>query len=152
MNRRDFVNRLASVIGVSALNPIFASAQAGPNGALPASNGPPRQLGVVNRLIEINGKAAKVFGLAQPDGTPGLVLGAGDSFDVALTNSIDAPTLIHWHGLTPPWPMDGVPDNPAAPLAPSETRRYAFPVGRGGTHWMHARRAWAIWRPPSWST
>ena len=34
--------------------------------------------------------------------------------------------------------MDGVPDNPAALLGPSETRRYTFPVGTGGTHWMHA--------------
>jgi len=139
MNRRDFVNGLAAIIGASAaLDPILASAQAEPNGTLTASNGAPRQLGVVNRVIEINGKAAKVFGLAQPDGTPGLVLDAGGGFDVALTNSIDAPTLIHWHGLTPPWAMDGVPDNPAAPLAPAQTRRYAFPAGRGGTHWMHA--------------
>ena len=142
MNCRDFLNRLATgaaAIGApTAFSPIVAWAQAKPIGSLPASNGAPRRLGVVNRVIEINGKAAKVFGLARPDGTPGLVLGAGRSFDVALSNTIDAPTLIHWHGLTPPWAMDGVPDNPAAHLAPSDSRRYVFPVGNGGTHWMHA--------------
>ena len=47
-------------------------------------------------------------------------------------------TLIHWHGLTPPWDMDGVPENPAAPLPAGQSREYAFPVGPGGTHWMHA--------------
>ncbi|MCY1221157.1 hypothetical protein D9M68_219470 [compost metagenome] len=34
--------------------------------------------------------------------------------------------------------MDGVPDNPAALLSATETRRYTFPAGAGGTHWMHA--------------
>ncbi len=142
MNRRDFLNRLmtgTAVLGASAISrPIEAWAQAEPNGPPLASPGASRQLGIVNRTIEINGKAARVLGLTQPDGTPGLTLDAGTSFDVALSNGIDAPTLIHWHGLTPPWAMDGVPDNPAALLKPAETRRYAFPVGAGGTHWMHA--------------
>src|SRR5262249_62430720 len=31
----------------------------------------------------------------------------GDRFAVTLENRIDEPTLIHWHGLTPPSPQDG---------------------------------------------
>ncbi len=142
MNRRHFLNRMmagAAAFGTSAaFHPIEAWAQAAADAAPPASNAAPRPLGVVSRTIEVNGKAARVFGLAQPDGTPGLTLDAGSSFDVALSNRLGEPTLIHWHGLTPPWPMDGVPDNPAALLGPSETRRYTFPAGAGGTHWMHA--------------
>lgn len=34
--------------------------------------------------------------------------------------------------------MDGVPENPAALLAAGQSRDYAFPVGPGGTQWMHA--------------
>lgn len=90
------------------------------------------------RTIDVKGKSARVFGLVQVDGRPGLALDAGTEFDVALSSAIDQPTLIHWHGLTPPWAADGVPDNPAALLQPVETRRYTFPVGAGGTHWMHA--------------
>ena len=142
MNRRHFLNRMmagAAAFGTSAaFHPVNAWAQAAPDAARPAANAAPRPLGVVSRTIEVNGKAARVFGLAQSDGTSGLTLDAGSSFDVALSNRIDEPTLIHWHGLTPPWTMDGVPDNPAALLGPSETRRYTFPVGTGGTHWMHA--------------
>ena len=141
MNCRDFLNGLASgtaVFGASAaLYPIEAWAQTERNEAQ-ASNRAPRQLSVLDRTIEIKGKPAQVFGLIQPDATPGLTLDAGSDFDVALSSDIDASTLIHWHGLTPPWTMDGVPDNPAALLKPSETRRYTFPVGAGGTHWMHA--------------
>jgi FtsP/CotA-like multicopper oxidase with cupredoxin domain len=62
----------------------------------------------------------------------------GESFNVALTNELSEPTLIHWHGLTPPWPMDGVPDKPAPLMKPGETRTYAFPVADPGTYWMHA--------------
>ena len=55
-----------------------------------------------------------------------------------LTNQLSEPTLIHWHGLTPPWPMDGVPDTPAPLMKPGETRTYAYPVADPGTYWMHA--------------
>jgi FtsP/CotA-like multicopper oxidase with cupredoxin domain len=97
-----------------------------------------QKLNIVKRTIEVNGKAANVLGMTRPDGAPGLILDADSVFDVELANQIDAPTLIHWHGLTPPWEMDGVPDNPAAPINPSEVRRYTFPLAAGGTHWMHA--------------
>ncbi|WP_429925670.1 multicopper oxidase family protein (plasmid) [Agrobacterium vitis] len=138
MKRRDFLNGLmvgAAALGTSAaLRPMRVLAQDTAVKTSPA----PRILSISYRTIDIKGRSARVFGLAQPDGRPGLALDAGTEFDVALSSSIDAPTLIHWHGLTPPWAADGVPDNPAALLKPSETRRYTFPVGAGGTHWMHA--------------
>lgn len=96
----------------------------------------PVRLSVAKRNLEINGKAAEVLGLVQSDGSHGLALDT-DVFDVELVNAIGEPTLIHWHGLTPPWAQDGVPDNPAALLNPSESRRYLFAAGKG-THWMHA--------------
>ncbi|TCU08619.1 multicopper oxidase family protein [Rhizobium sullae] len=138
MKRRDFLNGLmvgAAALGTSpALHPIRTWAL--DSAAKPSAS--PRALSVGYRTIDVKGRAARVFGLVQPDGRPGLALEAGTEFDVALSSAIDEPTLIHWHGLTPPWAADGVPDNPAALLQPSETRRYTFPVGAGGTHWMHA--------------
>lgn len=138
MKRRDFLNGLmvgAAALGTSAaLRPMRSLAQDSAVKTSPA----PRRLSVGYRTIDIKGRSARVFGLVQPDGTSGLALDAGTEFDVALSSSIDELTLIHWHGLTPPWAADGVPDNPAALLRPSETRRYTFPVGAGGTHWMHA--------------
>lgn len=128
MNRRELIlGALAAGVALPSLKP--ALAQQAP---------PPAMLAVTRRTLEVNGKAASVFGLARPDGTPGLTLNAGETFRVALTNAADAPTLVHWHGLTPPWAQDGVPDMPAPLLAVGETRQYEFPVGPGGTHWMHA--------------
>ncbi len=125
MRRRDFLNGLVTGAAILAAPPGFAG-------------GTTRRLDIVSRTIEVNGKPAKVFGLTQPDGTQGLVLDAEAGFDVTLANRMAEPTLIHWHGLTPPWVMDGVPDNPKPLLQPGESRAYAFPLSRGGTYWMHA--------------
>lgn len=107
----------------------------------PARGAPPStttSLNVVRRSIEVNGKAASVFGLQQASGATGLRFRAGDSFDVLLGNETDESTIIHWHGLTPPWPNDGVGDAPSPLIGAGEERHYAFPVGTAGTHWMHA--------------
>lgn len=140
MDRRDFLHGLmagAAAYGSSALHSATALAGSG-SASSDAAAAAPRRLAVSHRTIEVKGRSARVFGLGPSSGVPGLTLDAGGSFDVALTNELDAPTLIHWHGLTPPWEQDGVPDNPAALLRPGETRRYGFPAGAGGTHWMHA--------------
>ncbi len=128
MKRRKFLQGIAAGAVAAVASPLAALAGAGE----------PQKLSVVSRTLEVNGKAAKVFGLQRADGQPGLMFDAGETFDVELVNAIDEPTLVHWHGLSPPWVMDGVPDNPAPALKPGESRRYNFPVGEGGTHWMHA--------------
>jgi len=79
--------------------------------------GPVTVLRVQRRSIEVNGKPASVLGIRQPDGTPGLTTEVGKQFRVRVENELDVPTLIHWHGLTPPWQQDVVPDisGPAIP-------------------------------------
>ncbi|MBV2187498.1 MAG: multicopper oxidase domain-containing protein [Rhizobium sp.] len=128
MFRRDFLKTLA--VSAAALSPLASAvARAGTSTS---------ELVIGKRILEVNGKPASVFGLTNRAGGPGLVLDAGTRFDVLLNNQSGEETLIHWHGLTPPWEMDGVPGNPSALLPPNATRAYDFPVGRGGTHWMHA--------------
>ena len=95
-------------------------------------------LRVVRRTIEVNGKAASVFGLQQSNGTVGLRFRAGDAFDVLLRNETAEATIVHWHGLTPPWPSDGVADAPQPLIAAGADRAFDFPVGAPGTYWMHA--------------
>ena len=128
MYRRDFLKTLA--LGSVALSPL---GHAWSNSATQTS-----ELVIGKRTLDVNGKAASVFGLTDKAGNAGLVLNAPSDFDVLLRNESDEETLIHWHGLTPPWELDGVPGNPAALLPPKESRAYNFPLPRGGTHWMHA--------------
>jgi FtsP/CotA-like multicopper oxidase with cupredoxin domain len=136
MKRRDFLKlSMAGVAGLAATPatrlPAWAQASA-PVG--PAATA----LKAVKRSLDINGKSANVFGLVQDNGAPGVAIEPGGAFDVSLVNDLAEPTLVHWHGLSPPWPLDGVPDVPAPLMKPGETRRYAFPVPEPGTYWMHA--------------
>ncbi|HEX6120394.1 MAG TPA: multicopper oxidase domain-containing protein [Dongiaceae bacterium] len=112
-------------------------------GALPArgsSHQAPVEIAIGTRVIEVKGKAAKVFGLTQPDGTRGLVMKAGERFHVRLANGIGEPTLIHWHGLTPPNGQDGVPGVTQPLLQPGQSYDYDFPVALPGTNWMHSHQ------------
>lgn len=103
-----------------------------------AANDSPISLEVTGRSIEVNGKAATVYGIQQPDGTHGLYTAAGRRFRVRLANRLSEPTLVHWHGLTPPYQQDGVPDLSQPVLAPGATYDYDFPLARPGTYWMHS--------------
>src|SRR5882724_7108377 len=101
---------------------------------------PPTVLRLERRSIEVNGKAASVFGIRQPNGTFGIRTEVGKRFRVRVENGIDEPSLIHWHGLTPPWQQDGVPGISGPPIPPGGTADYDFPLRFGGTFWMHSHQ------------
>jgi FtsP/CotA-like multicopper oxidase with cupredoxin domain len=100
--------------------------------------GKARRLTAGRRTIEVNGRAASVFDLRAEDGRSGLVIEPGERFSPALDNQTGEPTIVHWHGQTPPAVEDGVTQTGyAGPLAPGESRTYDFEP-RPGTHWMHS--------------
>ncbi|TGD60586.1 multicopper oxidase family protein [Tabrizicola sp. WMC-M-20] len=94
-------------------------------------------LRAATRTLDINGRAATVYGLQNVAGGQGLILDPGQRFALDLTNDLDVETIIHWHGQIPPNAQDGVPGLPMPLLTPGERRSYDFaPVP--GTHWMHS--------------
>ncbi|MGE3289829.1 MAG: multicopper oxidase family protein [Geminicoccaceae bacterium] len=125
--RRDFLAGATTLATGVLARPSFGT------GTAPIS-----PLAVETRTIDVSGRAAKVFKLAQPDGTPGLTLPAGGTFRVDLTNRLAKPTLVHWHGLTPPQGQDGVPVLQQQELAPGSTYSYDFALTKPGTNWMHS--------------
>ncbi|MEC8380665.1 MAG: multicopper oxidase family protein [Myxococcota bacterium] len=60
----------------------------------------------------------------------------GDTVIVHLTNQLEAPTTIHWHGIDVPNNMDGTP-LVQPPVQPGDTFTYQFTVDRAGTAWYH---------------
>ena len=96
------------------------------------------ELRVASRIIEVNGRAAKVFGIVNSRGGNGLSLMLGEKFRARVKNDLDVETLLHWHGLNPPSAQDGVPMLSQAPLKPGESFDYDFVNKRSGTHWMHS--------------
>jgi FtsP/CotA-like multicopper oxidase with cupredoxin domain len=100
----------------------------------------PTVLRLVTRTIEVNGKPASVYGIRQPDGIAGITTHVGDRFRVRVENGIGKPSLIHWHGLAPPWRQDGVPGVSGPPIAAGGSAEYDFPLAYGGTFWMHSHQ------------
>lgn len=123
VNRRSLLAAAAAVPFLK--NPARAEAQ-------------PILLRAGTRIIEVNGKPAKVFSLTGPSGQPGLQFTLGDRFRVRLSNETGGDTLIHWHGMTPPSEQDGVPMVSQPLLSPGGSYDYDFAIARSGTHWMHS--------------
>jgi len=103
-----------------------------------AEAAPAITLRVERRVIEVLGRAAGAYAIRQPDGTLGLAARVGERFRVRLDNRAGEPTLIHWHGLIPPWQQDGVPGLSQPALAPGEHHEYDFPLPLAGSYWMHS--------------
>ncbi|CAO3445624.1 multicopper oxidase family protein [Azospirillum largimobile] len=98
---------------------------------------PPVGLTIERRTLDVNGKAASVFGIRQPNGTHGLVLDPGRRFLVDLANRAGEEAVIHWHGQTPPYAQDGVADINRPTIRDGGSASYDF-APRTGTHWMHS--------------
>ncbi len=96
------------------------------------------RLTIGSRILDVKGKAAKVFGIVGPTGKLGLDMVFGERFAFELKNDLAEETAIHWHGLTPPSTQDGVPHLSAAVLKAGEARIYDFENNKAGTHWMHS--------------
>jgi len=102
------------------------------------AEGGPIRLSAERRTLDVNGRAATVFGIRQPNGTAGVVLNPGQRFAVTLANESGEPTIIHWHGQTPPVWQDGVADlGLETVIAAGAAQTYDF-APRPGTHWMHS--------------
>lgn len=117
---------------------VFQGIFAAPFGAGIAGAQTTAELKVASRIIEVNGRAAKVFGVVNDRGGNGISLMLGERFRVRVKNDLDVETLLHWHGLNPPSAQDGVPMLSQAPLKPGEAFDYDFVNTRSGTHWMHS--------------
>src|SRR5712692_7022421 len=137
LSRRAF---LLSAVAASTALPVLARSQAAPQASSGGSSAPQTMLRLDRRSIEVNGKPASVFGIQQPDGTFGVRTQVGKRFRVRVENRIGEPSLIHWHGLTPPWQQDGVPGVSGPPIPPGGSADFDFPLRFGGTYWMHSHQ------------
>lgn len=86
--------------------------------------------------VDIGGRVVDTLGYT--DAVPGPLIRAnvGDELQVTVTNKLDKPTSMHWHGIALQNNMDGaVPATPNIPVGQSFT--YRFSVPDAGTYWAH---------------
>ncbi len=93
----------------------------------------------VDRVLIDTGEFTKQ-GIGYNGKSPGPVLRfkEGEEVTINVTNNLDEPTSIHWHGLILPYQMDGVPKISFPGIMPGETFTYKFPIVQSGTHWFHS--------------
>ena len=73
---------------------------------------------------------------------PTLEFNEGDEAIIHVSNTMNKPTSVHWHGLLLPGQMDGVPGlNGFSGIKPGETFTYRFKIRQNGTYWYHAHSA-----------
>lgn len=112
------------------------------------------------RSADIAGKRVKAFNLTaqQVDWTlspekqikawtfngsvPGeqLRVKEGEVVKATLTNKLDEPVTIHWHGVPVPNTQDGIPGVTQDAVLPGETYTYEFVADDPGTYWYHTHQ------------
>ncbi len=138
LSRRSFLASTGVCVGGLALRSPYAHALELLDQAQPGPK--PITLQAMTRTLEINGKAATVMGLLQPNGKQGIESVVDSPFRVNLQNKLTVPTAIHWHGLHSPNNEDGVPGVTQPAIRPNQSVLYDFPLVPAGTHWMHSHQ------------
>ena len=88
--------------------------------------------------IDITGRPRVATAVNGSVPAPTLRLRQGDTVTINVTNRLDEPTSLHWHGFRLPNDMDGVPGLTFAGILPGETFTYRFPVVQSGTYFYHS--------------
>ena len=135
-SRRDFVlgGGAAAALGMA-----WRSGEARAALARPAAlTGPVFDLSVGRTAVNFTGRPAVATAVGGAVPGPILRWRQGETVTLNVTNRLDVPTSIHWHGIRSPSDMDGVPGLSFAGIAPGETFAYRIPVFQSGTYWYHS--------------
>ncbi|CAM9308424.1 unnamed protein product, partial [Discosporangium mesarthrocarpum] len=98
-------------------------------------------LTIARESVEIAGEISD--GMTVNGSIPGPTLRwrVGDLARIHVTNTMDVPSSIHWHGLLLPNAQDGVPGLTTPGIRPGETHTFEIPIRHAGTYWYHSHSA-----------
>lgn len=98
----------------------------------------PLELGEIE--VDLAGTVVKTQGYNGLVPGPEIRLKEGEILHVPVTNGIDEPTLVHWHGISLTNPMDGTLLTQEV-IEPGANFDYEFVVPEAGSHWYHSHYA-----------
>ena len=143
LSRRRFVQGLAAGGVLLGLSPWLRPAW-GRELAATATGMPPvlrgREFDLTIARTAVNFTGAPRMATTINGSIPGPILRwrEGETVTLRVTNRLDEPTSIHWHGILLPFQMDGVPGISFPGIAPGETFTYRFQLAQSGTYWYHS--------------
>ncbi len=145
LSRRRFVQGLLGsgvlTAGMSASSRVlgndFADASNRPN----TLSGKTFDLLIEQRTVNFTGVPRRATTINGSIPGPTLRWREGDEVTINVTNRLQQPTSLHWHGMILPFQMDGVPGISFPGIAPGETFQYRFTVQQSGTYWYHSHSA-----------
>lgn len=85
----------------------------------------------------ISGKEVEMYGYNGQIPGPMLRVRQGSTFRVEVTNKIDLPTSVHWHGIRLDNRFDGAVDVTQEAIDPGESFSYTVTVPDEGVFWYH---------------
>lgn len=89
--------------------------------------------------VDITGKPTKAMGINGSIPGPLLRFQEGKEAVIHITNNLNEPTSMHWHGLLLPGLMDGVPGfNGFKEIEPGDTFTFRYELRQSGTYWYHS--------------
>ncbi len=142
LDRRTFFARAAALGGAAALGPLLpAWAQSGTRGLrpdMPTLSGEEIALRIGHSPFTVDGRTGHAVTINGTVPAPLIRLQEGQNVRIAVTNTLEEDTSIHWHGILLPFQMDGVPGVSFPGVRPGETFLYEFPIRHAGTFWYHS--------------
>lgn len=134
-SRRDAL-KLAAAAGLAGIVTAY------PGRRVFAAVDRPLDLAVERTRITIDGETSDAIAIGGSIPAPTLRWREGEEVVVHVTNRLDEPTSIHWHGLLLQGVMDGAPGfNGYQPIMPGQTYTYRFLLRQAGTYWYHSHSA-----------
>ncbi|MGH8166985.1 MAG: multicopper oxidase domain-containing protein, partial [Woeseiaceae bacterium] len=105
---------------------------------MPTLSGEDIALTVGNSQFTVGGRTGHAVTINGTIPAPLIRLKEGQNVRIAVTNTLDEDTSIHWHGVLLPFQMDGVPGVSFPGIRPGEPFVYEFPIRHAGTFWYHS--------------
>ena len=137
MNRRNFL-KTGAAFGLIAVMPAMAKAKVGNQVPTSTLKGPVFDLNIKYTRVNMTGKTVIATTVNDMLPAPTLRWRKGEIVTIRVTNHLDEPTSLHWHGIVLPFKMDGVPGVSFRGINPGETFVYRFKVNQTGSYWYHS--------------
>ncbi|MEB3289971.1 MAG: multicopper oxidase family protein [Leptolyngbya sp.] len=140
MERRRFLSLMAAVAGMPLVARCARLATTSTTPTVYRSEAGLLDIDLTAHLgrVSLGGRSATLMTYNQQIPGPQLEVQPGDRVRIRLTNALDQPTNLHYHGLH--LPPTGLADDPFRTVAPGETVLYDFPIPDdhpSGFFWYH---------------